>query len=415
MTKRLYYADPYKTRFTARVLERLTWDRHPAVVLDRTAFYPASGGQPADGGTLDGATILHVVERPAEGAGHASPDVIHVLSQPMTKDKVTGEVAWPRRFDHMQQHTGQHVLSAAVQQTLGAETVGFHLGHTSSTIDVDVADLEMEDILPTERLANAVVWDDRPVTARFVQPRELAELHAQAPPDVKGSVRLVEISAPPGAEGPRFDLNPCGGTHVRRTGEIGIIKIVNLEHRGEDTRVEFVCGGRALRDYEALRHVTAALSHRLTTGTGDLVDAVTRLQEENKALRRAERELRDRLLDIESEQLVGAAADRGPYRVVSGVWPQRSPDELRILARKLAEGDDVVALLFGVGERTHLCFARADGLNVDVNQLLQEACSRLGGRGGGRAEVAQGSAPQADLETIKALLDNLESALEETH
>jgi alanyl-tRNA synthetase len=411
MTERTYYSDPYRRRFTAHVVEELRWEGHPAVILDRTLFYPASGGQPADRGTLDGVRVLDVVEGQADDLPRR--DIIHVLSEPITPNEVEGEIVWSRRFDHMQQHTGQHVLSAAFEQVLDADTVGFHLGEQSSTIDVDAADLDMEAVLPVESLANEVIWDDRPVDARFVDEEAAAGLPAEALPDVSGRIRLVEIPGAPGAtEGP-FDLNPCGGTHVARTGEIGIVKIVGVEHRGDETRVEFLCGERALRDYEAKRSMTARLGGMLTVGTWELDEAVGRLQEENKELRHSERRLQQRLLEMESTQLLETAATYGRYRVVGAVWEQRSPRELQSLARKLAEHSDVVALLFGINDRVHLCFARAETLDLDVNVLLQKACGELGGKGGGRPQVAQGSAPRADRETIESVLRDLKAALAE--
>lgn len=422
MTERLYYTDPYRTRFTAHVTEALTWKGHPAVILDRTAFYPASGGQPADRGRLGDAAVLDVIEGEVDATGQKP--VIHVLSDPIASgeasDEVQGEVAWQRRFDHMQQHTGQHVLSAAFERVLGeagyahAATVGFHLGETSSTIDIDLADLEMDDVLPVEAFANQVVWDDRPIRIRFVDSEALADLPAvEPPPDVEGPIRLIEIPGLSRADGPALDVNPCGGTHVARTGEIGMIKIVGLEHRGEDTRIEFLCGERALEDYEAKRRMASRLAAMLTVGTWELDQAVERLQAENKQLRHTERGLRQRLLDMESAQLAARAVTQGGYRVVGAVWQQRSPDELRTLARKLAEHSNVVALLFSVNDqRTHVCFARADELDLDVNRLLQEACAQLDGKGGGRPQAAQGSAPRADVETVESVLHNLETLLE---
>lgn len=405
MTERLYYAETYRMHFSAQVVERLTWDGQPAVILDRTAFYPTSGGQPADRGTLEGVDVLDVVERAADGA------VVHILSREVTGTEVCGEVDWGRRFDHMQQHTGQHVLSAAFRQALMAETVGFHLGQTSSTIDVDLSDLDIDDVGPVEALVNEVVWDDRQVRTSFVHPDQLEQTGVEAPPGVEGLIRLVEIPGPAGVGEDPLDINPCGGTHVESTGEIGIIKIVGLEHRGAETRVEFLCGGRALHDYEARRRITADLASQLTVGVPELPDAVARLQEENRVLRHAERDLQQRLLDLECEQLVSTASIRGPYRVVGAVWSGRSPDELRILARKLADYEDVIALLFSVHERTYFCFARAQTLTLNVNKLLQEACSALDGKGGGRPQVAQGSAPKADLARVEAILGSLEKAL----
>ncbi len=192
-----------------------------------------------------------------------------------------------------------------------------------------------------------------------------------------------------------------------------MIKIVGLEHRGDKTRIEFLCGGRALQDYEAKRSITTNLANMLTVGTWELDEAVERLREENKQLRHAERKLRQRLLDMESGQLVKTAAIRGPYRVVGAVWQQRNPGELQALARKLTEQSDVVALLFSVNERTHFCFARAEALELDVNQLLQEACAQLDGKGGGRPQVAQGSAPRVDVNEVRSVLHDLEATLEE--
>jgi alanyl-tRNA synthetase len=401
MTRRLYYTEPYRTHFEAQIVERTTWDARPAVVLDRTAFYPMSGGQPADRGELDGVAVLDVVEREPDGA------VIHVLSGGIPDGTVEGHVDWQRRFDHMQQHTGQHVLSAAFQQTLGAETIGFHLGAESSTIDLDVTELEIERVRAVESLANDVVWDDRAVAVHYVDDDALAELGIERPDDVEGPVRLLVIPGSPEEAGTHFDINPCGGTHVARTGEIGIIKVVGLERRGDATRVTFLCGRRALRDYEDKNGVIAALVGRLTVGFWELDDAVERLQEENKELRWTERELKQRLLDLETDQLVEAADVRGPYRVVGRVWQHRNPDELRILARKLVDRSQVVALLFSIDERTQFCFARAEDIELDVNELLQEACARLEGRGGGRPQVAQGSAPAAEASEVERILEDL--------
>jgi len=303
----------------------------------------------------------------------------------------------------MQQHTGQHILSAAFEQSLDADTVGFHLGAESSTIDLDVAGLEEETVIPVEDIANQAIWEDRPIDVRLVSEEALTELPIERPPVVNGPVRLVTID--------NLDANPCGGTHVARTGEIGLVKIVGLEHRGDTTRVEFLCGKRALRDYRIKNAITSCLAGRLTVGYWELDEAVERLQDEIKQLRRDQRHMRQQLLDVETLELIEAAADHGPYRVVSQIWTQRPPDELRTLARKLAEHTDIVALLFSINERTHLCFARAEGLELDAAALLQEACSALDGKGGGRPEVAQGSAPVTDRSRVEAVRAELLSSL----
>ena len=397
MTERLYYTDAYCTGFSARVVERLAWGGRPAVVLDRTAFYPASGGQPADRGTLGGLAVRDVVVREEDGA------IVHVLERALRTSDVEGVLDWSSRFDHMQQHTGQHILSAAFEQVLDADTVGFHLGTETSTVDINVARLEPAALVPVEELANRVIWENRPVSVRFVGPDELVTLPLRRPPAVEGPVRIVEIAG--------FDLNPCGGTHVARTGEIGLIKIVRLDHRGDETRVEFLCGGRALRDYQAKNGMVNRLTVMLTVGHWELDQAVERLQAEAKRLRQDLRRARKRLLHAEASELAETASFHGPYRVVSRVWERREPGELRVLAQELVQRPDVVALLGTVGERTHLCFARAEGIEPDVAALLQEACGRLGGKGGGRPHLAQGSAPATDMAHANAVLTDLLSSL----
>jgi alanyl-tRNA synthetase len=441
MTERLYYTDSYRTRFSARVAERLTWEGHPAVILDRTAFYPTSGGQPADQGRLAGVAVHDVAVRDADNA------IVHVLSAPLpevrgetpSEIQIEGLIDWPRRFDHMQQHTGQHVLSAAFEQSLDIETVGFHLGTETSTIDIDAARLAPSAATQVERLANQIVWEDRPVNVRLIEPDELAALSLRHPPVVEGPVRIVEITGPPYTKGSAcngppqwgepeervipsskpgrsFDVNPCGGTHVARTGEIGLIKIVRLEYRGQETRVEFLCGERAWRDYLAKNEMIGTLTGMLTVGHWELDQAVERLQIETKRLRQELRRAHKRLLEVEASELAETAQAvpqgvQGPYRVVWQVLKEREPGDVRALAQELIQRPSLVALLVSVDERTHLCFACSEGLNLDMAALLRRACASLEGKGGGRPCMAQGSAPATDVARVQEVLAGLLSFL----
>jgi alanyl-tRNA synthetase len=400
MTERLYYADAYCIRFSARVTEQLTWDGRPAVVLDRTAFYPTSGGQPADRGSLGGVAVMDVSAR-EDGA------VVHVLERPWPKgrEEVEGEVDWPRRFDHMQQHTGQHVLSAAFEQVLDADTLSFHLGAEASTIDVNVPRLDLEAARSVESLANQVLWEDRLVGARFVGLEELAALSLRRQPIVDGPVRVVEVTG--------FDVNPCGGTHVAHTGEIGLVRVSRLDYRGEETRVEFLCGSRALRDYRARSAVVDQLATRLTVGYWELDQAVERLQDEAKQLRGDLRRACEQLLKAEADELFEAAVPQGAYRIVRRIWEGRNPGELRALAQELIQRFEVGALLASVGERTHLCFACSEEVGLDMAALLREACAQLGGKGGGQPHLAQGSAPATDSARVGAVMSGLSSSFEE--
>ncbi len=393
---RLYYVDPYLARFEARVVERLTWEGRPAVVLDRTAFYPTSGGQPADRGTLSDVPVVDVVVREEDGA------ILHLLAAENVPDRVIGEIDWDRRFDHMQQHTGQHLLSAACERLLDAETVSFHLGAEVSTIDLNRSRISLEAMEGVEDLVNRVIWEDRPVTSRFVRPDEVADLPLRRPPQVEGPIRLVEVAD--------FDLNPCGGTHVARTGEIGLLKVLRLDYRGAETRVEFVCGGRALRDYRRKNRTVHRLSAALTVGQDELTEAVARLQESLKATRRQLRAAREQLLEVLAERLLRSAPP-GPPRVVRAVLEGYEPAELRALAQRMIAAADTVVLLAGVTDRTHLCVARSEGMEeVDAAALLRSACDLLGGKGGGRPHFAQGSAPTTDLTRVEGALKQAAAA-----
>ncbi len=395
--QRLYYADSYLTRFESCVTERLTWQGHAAVVLERTAFYPTSRGQPSDRGTLGGVPVVGVEVRESDGA------VVHLLAGELTADKVVGEVDWARRFDHMQQHSGQHILSAVCEQLLDADTISFHLGAESCTIDLDVAHLTRQAMEPVEERVNRLIWEDHPLTARFVEAAELARLPLRHQPKVEGPIRLVEVAG--------VDLTPCGGTHVARSGEIGLLKIVRLEHRGEETRVEFLCGQRALADYARKNLILLDLAAELTVGYAEVGEAVARLQEELKAAQRELRAVRERASEMEVALLLQAATSVGALRVVRAVLADRTPADLRTLALRVSEAPGVVALLASTGERTHLCCACAEGSGADAAGLLRLVCEALGGKGGGQPRIAQGSAPPADVALIESALGRAVAAL----
>src|SRR5436190_18700887 len=222
-TERLYFADPYLTRFSARVVAREQRNQRPAVALDQSAFYPEGGGQPADAGTLGGAAVLDV--QIEDGV------IWHMLDQALDADTVQGAINWERRFDHMQQHHGQHLLSAAFERLYGLRTVSFHLGSAASTIDLAATELTPTQAAAAEELTNQVIWEDRPILARFVSAEERAQLPLRKPPSVAGPVRVVSV--------PDFDHSACGGTHPRATGGVGLLDLRRWERRGDVMRVEF--------------------------------------------------------------------------------------------------------------------------------------------------------------------------------
>ena len=398
MSERAYYWDSYTVEFAAEVVETTEIAGRPAVRLSQTHFYPTSGGQPHDTGRLfqgnQTARVVDVVVRESDEA------VLHVLDAAIAPGMATGEIDWPRRFDHMQQHTGQHILSQAFIRVAEAETIGFHLSGQSVTIDLDRVELTVEEVRAAEQLANEVVARNRPVRASEVAREAATGLPLRKlPPGRDGKLRLVDIEG--------FDLTACGGTHVAGTAEVGLVKVLKTERRGAATRVEFICGGRAVADYRLKHDVVQQLGATLTTGIDDLPAALARLQEEARQLRLELKRERGARLALEAGQLLDGAETVGGARVVRRVLVGREMDEARQLATLLTAGG-AVALLGVAGERAQLVFARpTEGPGfAHVGEAIKPALAALGGaRGGGGPTSAQGGGPAADETTVAAALE----------
>lgn len=391
-TERLYFSDPYLTAFDARIVARGERNGRPAVLLDRSAFYPEGGGQPPDRGTLNGVAV--------EDVQAEDDQVWHMLAAPIDGDSVHGAIDWARRFDHMQQHHGQHLLSAACEHLFQFHTLSFHLGAASSTIDLDTPALAPEQATAIEDLVNQVIWEDRPVQARFVSPEELAGMPLRKPPTMQAHVRVVSV--------PDFDYSACGGTHPRSTGGVGVLHIRRWERRGDTTRVEFLCGRRALRDYRARDALVAQLASDFSVGADELVAAVARLRDSEDRARRQLRHMTEQLIGFEAKDLIARADLAGIRQVVHQAFEGRALDEVRMLARAIAENGGV-ALLGLRGERTQIVFAAPESANVDCGALLRTVLAPFGGRGGGQRTLAQGGLP--DGERLPDVLEAARAAL----
>ncbi len=400
MTKRLYYDDAYLARFTARVVEQYSHQDKWAVVLDRTAFYPTSGGQPFDRGTLGGQQILDVLLQEPDG------EVLHLLEFGLKSSEVNGEIDWERRFDHMQQHTGQHILSQAFIKIAQAETVSFHLGIESATIDLTPPagrGLLPQDMEQAELLANEIVWQDRPVITSVVPSTELEDVPLRKPPAVSGDVRVIQVAD--------FDWSACGGTHVARCGEVGLLKIIKWERRGDEIRVEFRCGKRAYKDYALKNSLVNSLAAEFNVGYWELDQAVERLASEAKDLRSRLRGAERALCKYEAAELRAAAPKVAGARLVVHTITAHSQGNLRELARNLISEPGTVALLGAVqaphgAGKVQLCFARSPDVELDLTPLLRGTTETLGGRGGGgRPDFCQGGAQLADAQQLSSALE----------
>jgi alanyl-tRNA synthetase len=380
LTVKLYWQDAYRRTFGARVLSRRDLGGKPGVVLDCTCFYATSGGQPHDTGTLNGIPVVDVVED--------GPEIVHVLAAPLADDAVSGEIDWARRFDHMQQHTGQHVLSQAFIQVAGAETVSFHLGDEAVTIDLAIPTLTEEQSAAAERLANEIVMASQPVVVSEHPAACLGALGLRKQPDIEGPLRVVAVAD--------FDRCACGGTHVRHAGEIGPVHVSRWDSQRGNTRVEFLCGWRALRDYAARDALLRSLARDLSVGWAELPDRYARLEEQSHASHRQVEHLRKRLLDYELPRLAAQAEQRQGYRLLRAVLADYDAGNMRYIAQRLLLEPGMVVLL-GVTEPTvQFCMGRSVDLPFDMGQILREAGQPLNARGGGKLQMAQGGGVAVD-------------------
>lgn len=410
VAERLYYADSFLKSFSATVVDIREVARDESesiwqVALDRTAFYPTSGGQPFDLGVLRamsrGGAGLDVLVEGVEEDEHG--EIWHYVRKPLsTGTQVEGEIDWERRLDHMQQHTGQHVLSAVFARELQAPTVSFHLGDSSSTIDLSTGPVAAHSLERIERLANLAIADDRPVTVRHVERAEAEAMLAAGKlrklPDREGSIRLIEIQD--------IDINACGGTHVRSTGQIGGIFMRGTEKVSRGVRVEFVCGLRAARatrmDTAILSQVTAALS----VGATEIPSAVERLKSEAKTSAKERQRLREDLAAYHAVRLAVEEPIHGGLRMVERTFKDRDREYVKLLASSVASAAPWTAALFCAEEANpaRIFVARSMDLDLDCGRILKDALAQRGLRGGGSADMAQGDVPLQDCAQVRAEL-----------
>jgi alanyl-tRNA synthetase len=412
MTSRLYYDDSFLYEFDAQVTEVISPSRggaHTAVILDRTAFYPASGGQVFDTGSIAQVgssgrgvrcTVVEVADR-EDGA------ILHLLREaaPLSPGmRVQGSIDPARRLDHIQQHSGQHVLSAAFIRLFSVPTVSFHMGAEYCTIDLDTKALAPEQVLSAERLANEVILENRSVEIRYASQEEAQGLGLRKIPTTgRDELRLIAIQD--------FDLTACGGTHVRSTGQIGCILLRKTEKVRQAMRLEFVCGQRAVaaarRDYSALAEAAELCSSHLR----DVPQQIRRAQEEVKTAHKAREQLLEELAGQQAARLVAETPVAKGRRVVTGAFADRDLPFVRLLAQQCTRmADNVIALLASTRGSTTLVFAQSPGQPFDMGALMKEALARLGGRGGGGKDLAQGGT--AESKAVEPVLAEIKEKLQ---
>jgi alanyl-tRNA synthetase len=373
-TTRLYLEDPYMKKFKAKLLSQIKSDRGYEAVLDQTAFYPTGGGQPCDTGWLENIRVIDVVEEDG--------NIIHILEGPLTSGNITGRIDWERRFDHMQQHSGQHILSSCFEKIADANTVGFHLGSQYVYIDLDKQDLSEDIINQAEDMANQIIFQNRPIKTHLVDGEKLAGIPLRKPPAVTENIRIVEIEG--------FDYCPCGGTHPSSTGNIGIIKIRRWEKSKDNLRLEFLCGSRALMDYRQKNYNINKISSLLSVRDFETPDAVERILDENKKLSKTIEIFKDQVCTLEAENMVREAPKFDEFRVIQFMFYRRPFDEVKLIASKITGHKGCIAILCTVNDKSQVIISRSGDVPLDMRQPFKEAMTLVGGKGGGNCSVVQG-------------------------
>ena len=394
MTERLYYTDAYLREFEASVVRVDVVDGRTSVLLDRSAFYPTSGGQPFDTGVLAPQTAEVDRLRVIDVLDGDNGDVLHVVDSPadaLTPGQIVrGSIDWTRRFDHMQQHTGQHVLSAAIDRLFGVRTVSFHLGTDASTIDVS-RERTRDELAAAEAEANRAVWEDRPVAVRFVSADEAARLPLRKEPAREGTLRLIDVHD--------FDLSACGGTHVARTGGIGVIAVGATERFKGGLRVEFFCGGRGLAKFRSMRDTMAGSVRLLSVVPHELPDAIEKLQSESRERQRSLVSLQQELARYRAEELAGAAEPVPAGRLVARVL-DADANGLKALASAITSRPGYVVVLVSASTPALVVVARSQDVSVAANEVIAALIAQCGGRGGGKADLAQAGNVGGDADAI---------------
>jgi len=393
-TKRLYLDQPYLTEFTANIIRTFPYESYHAVILDQTAFYPTSGGQMHDTGTINETGVINVIEQDDE--------ILHLLASPINTGLAECKINWQRRFDFMQQHTGFHILARSFLIVTGARTLSSHLGEQISTIDVDLQEINEGQIKEVENLAHQIIFEDRKVQAYWTKPTDVDKNSLRKELTDRDEIRLVEIED--------FDVDPCGGTHVSSTGEVGLVKIIRWEKIRGYLRFEFYAGWRAIRDYRNKWIINSKLSNLLSTGEDEFVTSIEKLQTETKEMLRKNKKLYEQNIIYEARELVQETQRQGK-KLITILFENRELNEVRYLAKQVIQSGDVWAL-FGLNdEKAHLIFARPEGHDYNLNELVKQVAHLIEGRGGGRPNFVEIGGPKKSsleeaLNSARVIIEN---------
>lgn len=388
MTERLYWKEPYSKEFKGIILKKEVSEDKIRIILDRTLFYPTSGGQLCDRGYINEIGVLDVFEEEGE--------IVHILEREPEGNEVIGKIDWERRFDNMQQHTGQHILSQSFLRVLGVETLSFNLGEEVSVIELGINKIELEEIEKVEVFANRIVHENREVISHILKGDEWKRFPLRKPPPEEKDIRIVEIKD--------FDFSACGGTHLLWTGEVGLIKITGWERIRGNTRVEFLCGGRAVKDYQRKHKILKNLSLSLTVGIEELTCSVLKMKEEIVSERKRASKIEEKLIDFELKELLSSQKGILVEKIFEGI----DLKNLRKIASKIISQRECIAILGGKGEKGYLIIASSEKLPVDLREFLEFAEEKIRGNGGGNRNFIQvGGEPELIEEALEKIKEEI--------
>ena len=390
MTERLYLQDAYATTFSAHIVERVLMPAgRLAVVLDHTAFYPGTGGLPADQGWLNRAPVIDIIVR-------EDGEILHVLSEEIWEDQVQAQIKWPRRLDAMRQHTAGHLLAHALTQVSGAATLGITVTEQAAWLELGRPDVSSAQVEQAESAANEIVWGNRAVRIASVDAAQAGKIGLAVPAGAEWPLQVVSVEG--------TGVMACQGVHVAQTGEMGLVKVLGCEARGERLRVQFACGSRALAEFRQAEQTLALVATNLGVAAANVAPVVTRLTSEWSAARTELETLRSQVIGFEAEALVASAEAANGVRVIRRVYPERDVVEVRQLASLVVAQPGLVALLGTAGSRAQLVFARSADVSHDMTVIVRAAVRLLNAQGGGQPALAESLPVRADEARVEAAI-----------
>lgn len=400
MTQKIYIKNPYLTELHAKIVSNEYRNGKFYIKLNRTIFYPhMAGGQPRDKGKINNIPVVDVYEKKGE--------IIHVLQDNPLDNDVNLSIDWNTRLEHMQSHTGQHILSASFHKILNVNTISFHIGNNTTYIDVDSSYISNKDLERVESFANYILFSNFKINSYYVDKYEASNLPLRNSPSVESNIRIVEID--------NLDFSPCGGTHHRRTAEVGIIKILKTSKIKDYIRIEFNCGYKALKDYRSKNHIVNNISQTLAISNKDIIPNINKLIETRESLDKENNLITSKLLDLKQRELEYHSANYKGFIIISDILNDYTFDNIRNLVLSLTDNDDTIVLLgLEKSDKSQIIIGQSSNIDIGIKQIFNDLINNMDGKGGGNNNVYQGGTHKENViyETLKLGLEKIKTNID---